>query len=245
MLYMEDLDPNHRIVKAIHRVLIPNELNCVCEVSNDTLEVIGHRKLTFDHVDEFCVVHEKTFDRTSKLYVYGTPYMIKHLIGKKGATMLKTRARLGLRVFSVNPLDKAIPALSNEQLMLDKSNRITIGKDNLKILPINVLCDVYSLVSLIKRCLELKNTDTMFYKLAMNAKNALIEFGGISGIKASIKLCKMLDDYGMNIGQDIGIDLNLGYVYSIFELHWSRISNQPYPIDFNDIDTTNIIYKMK
>jgi len=236
----DDYDPNHRVVKAYHHMLLPEELNCVRLYNHDTinesnLKTLGYTLLRLPYTLHYIILHDETVNRTGKVYLYTSDDHAKHLIGKQGASIIKLKNRIGAHIVSGNTYDKLTTPPTKEMMVLTEDVRLGIDKTLINVLPVDVLCDVDLLLYVIYTCLEREQPDSIIYKLANNIISAHNKYGSVSGTKAALHLAIILDKHDCKYCDINGIEKEIGYVNTMFVNHWERISTQPYPIDINRI----------
>lgn len=230
---------NEKYVKAIHTLVLPVELNSVrfsnhLSIFHKKLESLGYSRVELPYFEHYVVIHTATFERTKKLYMYGSDMACKHIIGKKGASIIKLKSKIGADIISANNHEMIYPKQDMSCFCLTDDTRVRLNKEIVSLMPIDILCDIDTLTDVIEHCLKL-NVDNLLCKLALNAINASQEYGGISGLKACIKLCKQLDKENVKFGNLFCIEPDFGYVKTLFTMHWGRISATEYPIHIDEV----------
>lgn len=243
-----DFDPDRKVVRAIHTIVLPIPLNTdrMTNIAEHTenLEYLGYELVSIGSRGLYVVFNKLLMERTGRLYMYSCKDITKHLIGKAGRVAIGIKADLenrGYNVVSVSGCDVSTvyPRLKDEDITLpeinkDNCNKVNIGKDHLSLLPLDIMCSVDKLTTLIKACLSFKENNT-YNRFATTTLSTFRLLGGTSAIRSAIALCKAIDDASERdrryIADITNIDFELGFIQSIFLLHWERISTQPFPFD--------------
>lgn len=238
-MLLEKNSIDKKYVKAIHTLVLPVELNSVrfsnhLSIFHKKLELLGYSRIETPCTDHYIVIHNATFDRTKKLYMYAEDNILKHLIGKKGVAIIRFKEKINAHIVSALGHTFIYPSQDPSTFLLSEDNLLRLNKNIAPLMPLDILCDIDVLVDVIEYCMKLKDTN-IFYKLALNAITASQDYGGLSGLKACIKLCKELDNENVKFGDLFCIEPEFGYVKTLFNMHWDRISATEYPIAIDDI----------